>query len=769
MADNNNPLDPTTTSTLDAANLNNNLKESVDGLSAAFGRASASMKSQAGSLKEVKSVIVGMIPDSVNLKKAFDNITKSSSAEVSGIKDMFSGIGTQILSTLESVAGFGGALTALGGTATRDFFNPLKQSGLDAVVSVLPTDVKEMILGARDAAQSLLDVQNTSRAGFTRWQNSFLESGTAIYKANEAASAYPDTLRRIAASSVVSGEKLDNMMKSLQGMPIILDQNQAILNDVIGAQEKMVGTLGDLINVSKAFGMTEEDATQRAKSGYMDFNQSVTETISSLATMEAASKATGIDRKIADDQIVSASKNLAIFGQKSDAAAGLWTTFTSSLKDTIPLRQIGDIVTDVTNKIAGMSVQNRAFISMMSGMSQGRSAMGGALQLEIAMRTPEGMEKNLQAMTSTLSQFAGGKIITLEEAANNPQLEIQFQLQRDMLGKISNISDPQAQNRVLEVLQKVQSGGMSQVEGGKELTSLMGKGSNIQERQLNALDTLVNIARANAGAVLKPENQLEEIGNALLGRTKELSSPEKGTARVRRTMREVPKENKLLRDPSYQIASGKMFQEVGKDLANVIRVDLVGAIKDLKKIFDIGTVGSGNKNLTNQIPLIPSLEPKTISSKEIIEKSKETTIKELPASISAKEPLSIISSTNLNKELPMPPLIKPELMPTTNEGNIKPFVSPPLQVPNVIEPSPSIRQRVKNNEAEGFATLTEESINKNKSRSVNVETKDIESKLYVEIAINSDAPGLKNYVKGEIKKAIEGINKASLGDSSNFA
>ena len=130
-----------------------------------------------------------------------------------------------------------------------------------------------------------------------------------------------------------------------------------------------------------------------------------------------------------------------------------------------------------------MSIQNRAFISMMGGIAQGRSALGGTLQLEVAMRTPEGMQKNLQALTSTLSQFAGGKIITLEEAARNPQLEIQFQMQREMLAKVAGITDQQAQNRILEVLQNVQRGGMSQVDGAKELATLQEEGKSVQDKQ----------------------------------------------------------------------------------------------------------------------------------------------------------------------------------------------------------------------------------------------------------------------------------------------
>ena len=229
--------------------------------------------------------------------------------------------------------------------------------------------------------------------------------------------------------------------------------------------------------------MLFRSAAQKAMMSYREFGQTTEDTIRVMSTMSAVSRQTGVDRRIADEQIQAASQGLAIFGQRADAAANTWMTFMGSLKDTIPINQVGELTKQVTNSIAGMSIQNRAFISMMGGIAQGRSALGGALQLEVAMRTPEGMQKNLQALTSTLSQFAGGKIITLEEAARNPQLEIQFQMQREMLAKVAGITDQQAQNRILEVLQNVQRGGMSQVDGAKELATLQEEGKSVQDKQ----------------------------------------------------------------------------------------------------------------------------------------------------------------------------------------------------------------------------------------------------------------------------------------------
>lgn len=623
-------------------------------------KATEEMSEQNDTLEKAKGFLKSLIPEGLSLAGVFDKISESG-IDVSPIKNMAQSVVGDLGSVIESAAGFSGVIISMGGGLVKDFFNPIKQGNVGVLESLIPDDSKfsGKISALRDSMQEFLDIQNVSRVGFMRWNTEVANSDDAISQANQAAHEYPSTIMRMATAYSVNGEELNKMMGALQGMPIILNQSEKASGDIIKTQNDMVAQLGQLIQVSKTFGMTEIEATARAKTGYTDFNQSVEETVSSLATMSAASKATGIDRKIADEQIMAASKSLAIFGQHSDAAANLWTTFTGSLKDTIPIRQIGEIVTDVTNKIAGMSVQNRAFISMMSGMSQGRSAMGGALQLEFAMRSPEGMEKNLQAMTSTLSQFAGGKIITLEEAANNPQLEIQFQLQRDLLGKISGISDPQAQNRVLEVLQKVQSGGISQVEGGKELSSLMNEGKNIQERQLNALDQIVNQLRTISGEVLKPEKQLGQVGDAILGR--DMGSPDisRGVSSVRESIKRTSKHNSLLGNDDFIKDLANQFSGLAEGLKNVEKVNLKeGAQAAAKFIKEIGKPKPstyGEQGNQEEEPLAPDNVSKETLPYQSTKKEVERVTNELTPPISPKiiEVTSPTSQSPLVDEMPV--------------------------------------------------------------------------------------------------------------------
>jgi len=396
-----------------------------------------------------------------------------------GAKDSLKEIGafaggliSSITNNAQSLAGT--ALVTVNDTF-RKMANPLEGMGALSESTALT--------GLNQAMKAILETQQTARVGFIRL-------GQSIEVSEQAAANYPNTLRRISAAYGMQGKELDGMMKSLQGVPIIMNQTAQMASNSVDAQQLMVDATAELAMVSSTFGMSASEASTVAAMSYRQFNQTVEETIDTMSTMSAAAKESGVDRKIANEQIMEASRGLAIFGQKSDSAAGTWLTFMKALKDTTPIDQVGSITEQVTKSIATMSVQNRAFIGMMSGMAQGRSALGGSIQMEMMLRSPDGMQKHLESLTSTLAQFAGGQIITLEEAAKNPQLEVSFQMQREMIGKLTGITDAQVQNRILETLKNVQSGGMSQADGTKELANLQKEGGSIQDKQLTALEKI---------------------------------------------------------------------------------------------------------------------------------------------------------------------------------------------------------------------------------------------------------------------------------------
>lgn len=362
-----------------------------------------------------------------------------------------------------------------------------------------------------DALKSNLNAQNTARTGFTLL-------GESIEKANIKAMEYPTTLINMSAMFGMTTAQLNDFNKVVADLPGALDNISNSMRGTINIGDGMIQSSAVLMTALQAFGETGASAANIVRNSMLDMGLSVDQVGEYLGEMNIAMKDIDISHRVAADQMLRTGRTLGIFGDNASRATSIWATFASELrKSGVAATEVGKIFNQVSSGIANMSTQNRAFISMMSGMFRGASALGGALRMELAMRTPRGMERNLEALTSSLARFGGGQIITLEQAANNPQLEMQFTLQRQMLGKLAGIQDTQQQNRVLEVLQNVQRGGISQIDGAKELKNVVEKGRNLQERQVTALERIDQQAKQIFDAMNK---QLSSLNEAILGGAK---------------------------------------------------------------------------------------------------------------------------------------------------------------------------------------------------------------------------------------------------------
>ena len=382
---------------------------------------------------------------------------------------------------------FGVAAVLVGKEQGRSIINPVSESG-DAI-RAFSAELSRI----NDGMRQVIVVQNAAR-------QSIVMLGGSLADGDAAAAKYPDTLRKMSGMLGISTKDLHSMSEKLRDVPGMMGAVEGSMTGVGTLAGTTVMPMAVLATTMRAFGMSAQEASEFGRRGLFEFGQEAGRTFKQIGLMADAQKQTGISGKVVTEQIEQASKGLAIFGQGSAVAAGVWTTFMTSLKGSgVPIAEIGNMVTRLTESFAGMSLQTRAAISSFSGLGGGRTAIGGALQMEINLRAPGGFEKNLEMMTSTLSKFAGGRIITLEEAAANPQLEAQFVVQRNMLAKLSGITSTEQQNRILETMQNVQRGGMSQLEGGKTLEDAFGKGKDVQTQQLTAIEKGFQLTQSAIG------------------------------------------------------------------------------------------------------------------------------------------------------------------------------------------------------------------------------------------------------------------------------
>lgn len=361
--------------------------------------------------------------------------------------------------------------------------------------------------GLNQSLRDLLNVQNIARTNF-------MGLGASLKEAQEQAELFPERMRASANALGLGVEEAKKYNESVMTIPDALKVADSSLVNFNYLQNKSI-TISQLAQVGmKAWGLSSSEAANIQTRAYDELGRSGESMINMLGEIHGAIKDGFMPAKQASNQILNASSSLGIFGDKASIATSIWREFAESLRNGgVAAKEVGNIVSQVTQSIANMSIQNRAFIGMMSNMFQGATALGGGLRMELMMRQPGGLEKNLEALTSSLSQFGGGQIFTLEQAANNPQMEMQFALQRQMLGKLTGIGGTEQQNRILEVLQGVQRGGLDRIEGSKQLNDLMERGTDVQANTVTAIEKL----ERNMVNQLRQSNEFLSGINGLLG------------------------------------------------------------------------------------------------------------------------------------------------------------------------------------------------------------------------------------------------------------
>lgn len=501
--------------------------------------------------------------NSSNIQNALGGVKRT-------VDDIGNSIGQGLIPLLKT---YGGTIAAAGSQTIRDFINPFKES--KAIINETMSSVSQQIQrafgnnrfaaefarravegikGLNEVMSELLQKQNLA-------YSASIAFGESLSQAEQTASQYTQGLRRATAVTGMSANAQEQLYQVVSKVPRALEETNQQFIDMFGAQSNNITKTVALATALRALGIDGPEAANFLVQAYEKFGDTQERTARQLGVFAGALEGTGVRADLAFNQMVKASDAVAKFGTGAATAARTWRTFVTGLRDTaVPIGEVGNMVTNLTRGIANMSLENRAFIGMLSGMFQGAGALGGALRMELQMRSEGGLERNIEALTTSLARFGGGQIITLQQAVDNPALQAQFQIQRQMLSQLAGITDQEQQSRILEVLQGVQRGGISQVEGGKQLSRLFERGQSIGQRQLTFLQQIANNTRAMAGGRI--EESLMTINNTLQGR-----GAEAGVGRLTNALI-----NTITRGaPGRELETAYMGTNVFETLSQVIR------------------------------------------------------------------------------------------------------------------------------------------------------------------------------------------------------
>lgn len=224
--------------------------------------------------------------------------------------------------------------------------------------------------------------------------------------------------------------------------------------------------VGETLNkMIRGLGVSSEEATQKFEL---------------LARVQAGSTMQIGDVKNA---VMGAADSMKFYGNNIDSAASIYKAFLKTFKDGEEVLA-APIFRKVTDGIANMDTGMRAFLGLTTQIGTGGGgAIGGALEVEQALATGEGMEQVMNGIQDTVEKLSGAPMLTRQEAIETGQQQ-QYFIQRELLGKQLKMNDPAELERVMQMFQQ------QNVDGIRQALTTEGKGGGFDRGRLAEVATV---------------------------------------------------------------------------------------------------------------------------------------------------------------------------------------------------------------------------------------------------------------------------------------
>lgn len=434
-----------------------------------------------------------------------EQAAKTYQNQIDKLKNATKGLGIISAGWTDNLVNLGATLTAVGLSAVA-----LQSKFVQGVVNPLGS-TKDIVAGMPDAFQAAntilrgqAELLNLSGRAHIGLGNSMKEAKASAVDMRRAIG----TLQRQYNISAEVSNKYIQVTSHLEGM--LGKVNRTVM---VGGRPML--HMAAVMTAASAAGVKLENVGDKVSKMMASMGARADDVAVDFAAFVMAAKSSGLSVEFAREQILKATEPLTVFRRTASEAKDVWTVFAKTLKSELAPEQIGSIVQSLTRGMASMNFQTRAFISQMSGAMRGVSALGGALRMEMNLRQEGGLARNLRMAMQAMRRTTGGDPVTLQEAIRNPSQEMRFQLQRQFVGQTLGVQGEQQQARVLEVMQAIQRGTMTNMQASEELADITKTGEDLQRASTTAVEKIANLATRRNDILDTIQHTLSPLQGAL--------------------------------------------------------------------------------------------------------------------------------------------------------------------------------------------------------------------------------------------------------------
>ena len=436
---------------------------------------------------------------SLNGLNVFDDFSKSALGAFKDVGDAALSVGNVIAKNILSSKD---ALSAAGTLAGTSFAESLKKT-------VLTSQIKGTDLSLDRVEDSLLSLDKIATQTALNFKGNYQ---VAASEAESFATAVAESIQATKATQEAVNSVSTTLGRYMDITEATRDVNDKFSKAVEGVNGH-INALNAALLVSSATGQRAEEVAEFIGKAHYELGESIDQVVSSLGDIKSATEGSNVGFKTAADSIAANADALKLWGGTIQSVAPMFKTFANSLAGIGKEGLTPELLHTFVSGMASMSMSSKALVGLnLPGNARGGvGALQSGYQFEANMGSAEGMQKNLQAMMKTITQYTGGKITTLEEAGQSSEGARLYAIQQKFLTQFG-ISNTGSQKAISQIMKDIQSGGFKGTQDAQD---------KLQEALVNgqkaADDTTTQLVKAQNDTKSAILTSGQQIVNAIKG------------------------------------------------------------------------------------------------------------------------------------------------------------------------------------------------------------------------------------------------------------
>jgi hypothetical protein len=435
------------------------------------------------------------------------------------------------------------------------------------------------VIGFAKAKVGAIELLNT-RTGYVDLEKQLMDTQKAALQMGVSfGESYSDAANSVGffqssmAESIKTIKATEEELKATRGAMQEAFASREMFDNIEGLDSSLQGVRSSVnltnaaLAISKATGMDVADVAGKMADMHLRLGTSLKDTALAFGHIRAVAKDSGLTYKTVSDTVIDSAKTLKFYGATVESVSPIFKAFNQSLKGIGKEGLTPELLKDFVGGLQQMQLNTRALLGLrMPGAGAGGAGiLGGALRVERAMETGEGMGDVVKSLTDTMKQFGGQRLVTREEAIESPAAERNYVIQRQILGQLTGIKDAGKQNQMMQILQDIDKHGVEASGGAEEkLGELMASGEKTAEETTDSLTK----------AQLEYQRTRMAQGAEMLGHLKVLAT-EAGVRRLLKSSEEViDAVTGSIGDINFEVVEATL-SNLGKEQA-----ELTSALKD---------------------------------------------------------------------------------------------------------------------------------------------------------------------------------------------